>query len=423
MNLSLYIAKRYLLSKKSHNAINLISGISVIGVAVATMALVVTLSVFNGFHDMVHGFLTTLDPQLKVIPKMGKTMPSNSPVLDKIRDFEAVELTFDCVEDNALIVYNGNQIVVTLRGVDKNFQSISQIDSILYGDGEFKFWDEQLDLEAAKNGELQYKRLTCATLGIGVADRLGIGANFLGPLKVFAPEKEGQLDLINIADGFREDSLFSNGVVFNVKQTKYDRNYIIVPIDFTRKLFNQTDRISSLNIKIKPGYSLTSAKSQLESIAGDDLDILTQEEQQEDVYRIMKIEKLMAYIFLTFILLVACFNIIGSLSMLIIDKKDNVITLRSLGANDKLISQIFLIEGWMISTIGAVFGIIIGLLLCWLQKEYGLVALGKSSGTFVVDAYPVSIHATDILVIFATVIIVGYLSVMYPVRYLSKKLV
>lgn len=422
MNLSFYIAKRYLLSKKSHNAINLISGISVVGVAVATMALVVTLSVFNGFHDMVQGFLTTLDPQLMITPKSGKTMPADSPLLDKVRNYEAVEATSDCVEDNALVVYNGNQMVVTLRGVDDKFQSITRIDSILYGDGEFKLWDEQLDLDAAKSGELAYKRQACATLGIGVAGNLGVGANFIGPMMVYAPEKEGQLDIANVAAGFREDSLFSDGVVFNVQQSKYDRNYIIVPIEFTRRLFNQESKVSSVNLKLKKGYSPASVKSELENLTNDRFTILTQEEQQEDVYKIMKVEKLMAYIFLTFILLVACFNIIGSLSMLIIDKKDDVMTLRSLGANDKLISRIFLFEGRMISTLGAIIGIIIGLFLCYLQQEYGLVALGKSSGNFVVDAYPVSVHAVDIIVILVTVIIVGYLSVWYPVRYLSKKL-
>ena len=420
MNPSLYIARRYLVSKKSHNAINWISGISVVGVAVATMALVVTLSVFNGFHDMVESFFTALDPQLKVVPRTGKTIAADDPCLTKIRESEDVGVASECVEDQALLVYHDRQMVVTLRGVDDKYQELTRIDSILYGDGDYMLWQDALDMDAAVRGEMKYKKQPCVTMGIGVAEVLGTGAYFSDTLMVYAPQKEGQLDVTNPDASFSQEELYSDGVVFCVKQSKYDKNYAIVPIEFARRLFGEQGSLSSLNIKLKDGVSVSAAKRHLEDLAGDRLLILTQEEQQEDVFKIMKIEKLIAYIFLTFILIVACFNIIGSLSMLIIDKKDDIATLRSLGAGNKLISRIFLFEGRMISITGAVIGIAIGLLLCYLQQRYGLIALGSSSGNFVVDAYPVSVHGTDIILIFLTVVAVSWISVWYPVRQIGK---
>lgn len=423
MNLSFYIARRYLLSKKSHNAINWISGISVVGVAVATMALVVTLSVFNGFHDMVKSFYTTLDPELKIVPKTGKTVASDDPLLMKVGKIDGVEEVSECLEDQALLVYGDNQKVVSVKGVDEKFQQLTRVDSILYGDGEFKLWEDELDMEAAERGEMAYKKQPCVIPGIGVAEELGLSAMFQNPLMVYAPQREGQFDIANPTEGFNEEQLYSSGVVFCVKQAKYDKNYVIVPLDFARRLFDQQGMLSSLNIKVKDEAGIASVERRIKAVVGEKYDVLTQEEQQEDVFKIMKVEKLIAYIFLTFILLVACFNIIGSLSMLIIDKKDDVATLRSLGADNKLISRIFLFEGRLISTIGAVIGIIIGLVLCWIQQTYGIIALGGSSGNFVVDSYPVSVHATDIVIIFVTVLVVGYLSVWYPVRFLSKRLV
>ena len=242
-------------------------------------------------------------------------------------------------------------------------------------------------------------------------------------MKVYAPQREGQLDMMNPTEGFVEDSLISPGVVFAVKQGRYDNNYILTSIAFARNLFGQQGRLSQLELRLKPGSDLDAVKAEMQQIAGDKYRVLDRMEQQEDTFRIMKIEKFIAYIFLTFILAVACFNIIGSLSMLIIDKRDDVVTLRNMGATDKQIVRIFLFEGRMISAIGAIAGILLGLLLCWLQQTYGLVALGQSSGSFIVDAYPVSVHPEDIILIFVTVLAVGFVSVWYPVRYFAKRLV
>lgn len=408
MNFPFFVARRYLFSKKSTHVINVISSISVIGVAVATMALVIVLSVFNGFHDLVATLFTSFDPQLKVVPVEGKTAPADDPILTQIRQLPQVDVATETVEDQALAVYQGRQAMVKIKGVDDNFAEMSHITDILYGDGTFS-------LHAAN---LQY-----GTLGIRLAQTLGVGAQWDGFLKIYAPKKEGQLvDMANPSDGFVADSLNSPGVLFAVKQSKYDKNYIVTSISFARNLFGQQGMVSDLEIRLKPGSNLDAVKEKMQQIAGSKYRVLDRFEQQEDTFKIMSIEKLMAYIFLTFILVVACFNIIGSLSMLIIDKKNDVVTLRNLGANDKQITRVFLFEGRMIAVIGAVIGIGLGLLLCLLQQQYGFVRLGDSEGSFIVDAYPVSVHYTDVAIIFFTVIAVGWLAVWYPVRALSKRL-
>ena len=407
MNFPFYIARRYLFSKKSTHAINVISGISVVGVAIATMALVVTLSVFNGFHDLVASFFTSFDPQLKITPAKGKTIAADDPVLTKIRQMPEVEVATECVEDQALALYNGRQAMVTIKGVDDNFDSLTYIRDILVGDGEY---------------ELHAADMNYGILGIRLADQLGTGYRFNSTLRIFAPRREGQLNMADPTDGFVEDELYSPGVLFSVRQAKYDKGTIVTSINFARQLFDQYGRLSSLELRLKPGSDFNSVKKQMKQAAGDRFLVKDRYEQQDDTFKIMKIEKLIAYIFLTFILVVACFNIIGSLSMLIIDKKDDVVTLRNLGASDRQIVRIFLFEGRLISGIGAIIGLLIGLLLCWLQQTYGIVALGSSSGSFVIDAYPVSVHPTDVALIFATVLIVGFLAVWYPVRYFAKRL-
>ena len=370
MNFPFYIARRYLFSKKSTHAINIISGISVVGVAVATMALVVTLSVFNGFHDLVASFFTQMDPQLKVIPVKGKTAASDDPVLLKIRHLPEVEVATECLEDQALAVYGSRQMMV----------------------------------------------------GLGIAYQLGLGYTYQNPLKIYAPRREGQLNIANPTDGFVEDELYSPGVVFCIKQSKYDKQYILTSLDFTQQLFDQQGRLSSLELRLRPGSDFEGVKEKMRQIAAGRFNVLDRYEQQDDTFRIMKVEKLMAYIFLTFILVIACFNIIGSLSMLIIDKRNDVVTLSNLGASNHQIIRIFLFEGRLISMMGAVIGIVLGLLLCWIQQQYGIVRLGDSEGIFVVDAYPVSVHPWDVVVIFITVVAVGFLSVWYPVRYFARRL-
>ena len=407
MNFPFYIARRYLFSKKSTHAINVISLISVLGVAVATMALVVVLSGFNGFSDLVASFFTNFDPQLKIEATKGKAMPADDPLLVKVKHLPGVEVATECVQDQALAVYHDKQAMVTVKGVEDNFDSLTHISNILYGDGDFT---------------LHVANLQYGVIGIRLAQDLGTGVTWQDYLQIYAPQREGQYDASNPTNAFVKDSLVSPGALFQVKQSKYDQGYVITSIDFARRIFNRQGEITSLELRMKPGVDIDNAKEEIQAMLGDKYKVLDRYEQQADTFNIMRIEKLFAYVFLTFILMVACFNIIGSLSMLIIDKKNDVITLRNLGATDGQIRRIFLFEGRMISAAGAVIGIVLGLILCWLQQTYGLVQLGDQAGNFVVNAYPISVHPEDILLIFLTVILVGWLFVWYPVRYMSRKL-
>ena len=407
MNFPFFVARRYLFSKKSTHAINIISAISVVGVAVATMALVVTLSVFNGFHDLVASFFTTFDPQLKIVPMKGKTVAADDPLLAKVKVLPEVEVSMESVEDQALAVYQGRQAMVNIKGVESNFEQLTHIDEILLGDGRF---------------ELRAADMFYGIPGVRLAEQLGMGYTYEDPIKIYAPRREGQLNMANPLDGLVEDELYSPGVLFNVKQARYDKSYILTDIAFARRVFEQQGMISALELRLKPGSNFDRVKSEIKEIVGDGFAVKDRFEQQDDTFKIMKIEKFIAYIFLTFILMVACFNIIGSLSMLIIDKKDDVVTLRNLGASDRQIVHIFLFEGRMISAIGAVLGIVLGLTLCWAQQTYGIVKLGSSSGNFIINAYPVSVHPEDVVIIFITVLVIGFLSVWYPVRYFAKRL-
>jgi membrane protein len=406
MNLPFFIARRYLFSKKSTAVINVISAISVVGVAIATMALVVILSVFNGFHDLVASLFTNFDPQIQVVPAVGKTIPADAISIEKIKKMPQVAVATECVEDMALAVYRDKQLMVRVKGVQDNFPELTNIQKILYGEGSFE----------THAGILQY-----GIFGVRAAQSLGFGTRWEGFLHIYAPIKEGQVDPSNPTTAFVVDSLLSPDVIFIANQQKYDKDHVVTSIDFARNLFGEQGMISSLEIKLKPGADVDAVKKEMQNIGGKELKVLDRFEQQEDTFKIMQVEKMIAYIFLTFIVIVASFNIIGSLSMLILDKKNDVETLRKLGATDKQIVSIFLFEGRLIAFIGALLGISLGLLLCWLQQTFGLVALGESSGTFIVNAYPVSVHYIDVLLVLITVIITGWLSVWYPVRTLSKR--
>ena len=406
MNFPFYIARRYLFSKKSHNAINVISAISVCGVALATLALVCTLSVFNGFQDLVASFFTAFDPELKITAVQGKVFDGQDPAVRQLRDWPEVAVYSESVEDNAMIQYQDRQAMVVIKGVEDNFDRLTPIDSILFGRGEPLLHDEVVHY---------------AIPGIQLLPILGTSIRFLDPLEAYAPKRGAKVNLANPAASFTTGSLFSSGLVFAVNQEKYDASYILTSIGFARRLFQYTTEVSSIGLKLQPGTDIDALQQRIQKAVGDKYKVENRYEQQADTYRIMEIEKLISYLFLTFILMIACFNVIGSLSMLIIDKRDDVETLRHLGASDRQITRIFLFEGRMISFFGAFAGVVLGLLLCWLQQTYGLISLGDS-GAFVVDAYPVSVHATDVVLVFATVLAVGFLSVWYPVQYLSKRL-
>ena len=407
MNLPFYIARRYLFSKKKHTAINIISGISVCGVALATLALVCTLSVFNGFQDMVAGFFTAFDPELKITIREGKVFEPQGAAFQEVRSLPEIGVWTETLEENAMVQYKDRQAMAIIKGVEDNFEELTSIDSLLYGAGEFILHDSIVDY---------------GVLGVELISELGTGLQFVDPLQVYAPKRNVRVNMANPSASFNRDYLFSPGVVFVVNQQKYDARYILTSLSFARNLFNYDTEVSAVELKLKPGADVTAVQRKIARILGDEFVVLDRYEQQADVFRIMEIEKFISYLFLTFILAIACFNVIGSLSMLILDKREDVETLRNLGADDRLIARIFLFEGRFISLFGALSGIVLGLLLCYIQQRFGIISLGGGNGSFIVDAYPVSVHVTDVVLIFITVITVGFLSVWYPVHYLTRRL-
>lgn len=409
MNFPFYIARRYLFSKKSHNAINVISGISVCGVALATLALICTLSVFNGFQELVSNLFTAFDPELKVTTVNGKVFDAQDERIQALKDLPAIEVFSETLEDNAMVQYQGKQAMVVLKGVEDNFHQLTPIDSILYGRGERVLHDEVADY---------------AIPGVELVSVLGTGIRFLDPLEVYVPKRGAKVNVANPASSFNSSYLHSSGLIFAVNQQKYDASYILTSLSFARKLFQYDTEVSSIDLKLREGSDVNKVKKEITGRLGDEYRVQNRYEQQADTFRIMEIEKLISYFFLTFILLVACFNVIGSLSMLIIEKREDVITMRNLGADDQTISRIFLFEGCLISMLGSLVGIVLGLLLCLAQQEFGWISLGgdSSAGAFVIDAYPVSVHWEDVILVLSTVLVIGTLSVWYPVRYFSRRL-
>ena len=409
MTFSFYIAKRYLFSKKSHNAINVISGVSVCGVALATLALVCTLSVFNGFQDLVTTMFTAFDPELKITAVSGKVFDAQDDRIQSLKQMPEVEVFSESLEDNVMVQYKDRQAMAVIKGVEDNFRQLTAIDSILYGRVEMVLHDEVV---------------AYAIPGIELVSILGTGVRFLDPLEIYAPKRGSKINVASPASSFNSDYLHSSGLVFAVNQQKYDASYILTSLKFARDLFQYDTEVSSIELKLKEGANINKVQGRIASMLGKDFQVLNRYEQQADTYRIMEVEKLISYLFLTFILLIACFNVIGSLSMLIIDKRADVVTLRNLGANDKIIKRIFLLEGCLISFLGALIGVVLGVALCLVQQEFGLISLGSgdSAGAFVVDAYPVNVQLTDVLLVLLTVLVISFFSVQYPVRYLSRRL-
>ena len=395
-----FIAKRYLFSKKKHSAINIISIISMLGVVVGSMALVCVMSVFNGFQELVADLFTDFDPELRITLADGHPFSAKDPHIKELEGLEDVAVVTPVVEDKALVVRGGKQTVVTLKGVADNFSKQHNLKNILYGEG---------------TPTLHIDVLEFGILGIGLCGQLGLGASFDEPLTIYAPKKGEQVNMANPMSSFNKDELHSPGVVFMVHQGQYDNHYILCSLGFAQRLFDRRGQYTALEVKLAEGGSRVAVEKVLKGT-----DFITEDlyEQQRDVFRIMKVEKLIAYIFLCFILLVASLNIIGSLSMLVIDKKDDLQTMRSLGFPLAMRQRIFLYEGWMIVVSGCVLGIALGGMLCWLQEQYGLIKMGGGNG-YIVEAYPVSMHLTDFITILATVAVMGGLAVYSVIRFTS----
>ncbi len=401
MKLSWYIAKRYLFAKKSRNAINVISAVSVSGVGVGTMALIIILSVFNGLEKLVSSIFNTFDPDLKITAVEGKSFMVDSARLKLLSEVNGVCCWSVTVEENALLKYGESQYIATIKGVDDNYIRVSGISEAMW-DGEFELISDMGRMYAVP--------------GIGVANSLGIRTNFITPLVIYVARRTGSVTM-NPENAFIRRYIFPSGI-FQVEQ-EYDSKYVYVPIGFARELLEYDENASSIEVRFDEKADPAYVQRMVISIFGEDFLVQNRYEQQEIFYKVMRSERVAIFLILTLIIIIASFNIIGSLTMLIIEKERDIGILKSLGADNNLIRRIFIFEGWLISIIGTIAGVIAGFVICWLQQTYGLVKLQGES--LVMDAYPVVMEIKDFIIVPATVLTIGYWAAWYPVRYLTKK--
>jgi lipoprotein-releasing system permease protein len=399
VKLSLYIAKRYLFAKKSRNAINIISAVSVAGVAVGTMALIIILSVFNGLETMVRGIFNTFDPDIKIMAAQGKTFVADTSRLKLLATVQGVSCYSLTLEENALLKYGDRQTVATIKGVDDNYAMVSDIDSSMF-EGEFTLRDS--------------KGRSYAIPGIGVAQYLGIRVNFIESLNI--PRNTGSIN-INSESSIIRKFLLPSGI-YEVEK-EYDSKYVYVPLRVARELTENEDGVSSIEIRFTGNADPSAVQKNISKIYGTEFLVQNRDEQQELFYKVMKSERLAIFFILTLIIIIASFNIIGSLTMLIIEKERDIEILKSLGADNNLIRKIFIFEGWLISIIGIVVGIFLGFAICWLQQTYGIVKLQSES--LIMDSYPVVMKLKDFITVSGTVLLIGYWAAWYPVRFLTKK--
>jgi lipoprotein-releasing system permease protein len=404
VNVPLNIAVRYLFSKKKHQAVNIVSMVSVFGVATAVAALICVLSVYNGFQDMLGTMYSRFDPSIKITVVKGKTFTTQSDAFQQLRKNPDVGVYCETLEENALVQYKNSQTNATIKGVDESFAKLTDMKDLMVG-GSFQLQDSNF----------QY-----AVVGVGLAGILGTGGSFIDPITINAPRRTGAINLANPSGSFSTRDVLMSGS-FSIGQTEYDNNLVIVPIALSRSLFEYTNEVSAIELKLKEGVDPSRFQRKLQASLGKNYLIQTLQEQKADVYRINRVEKWMTYLILTFILVLALFNVVGTLSMLILEKQDDAVTLSRLGANRKTIQRIFQTEGWLIAIFGAFLGMIIGTILCALQQQYGLLKLG-GGGHFIIDAYPVRLQLNDMLLVFTTVILISIPTTWWPVHaYLRKQ--
>jgi lipoprotein-releasing system permease protein len=401
MKLSIYIAKRYLFAKKSRNAINVISAISVAGVMVGTMALITILSVFNGLEEMVKGIFSTSDPEIRITALKGKVFTPDTLTLQKLSAIDGVDVWAETLEENALLRYEKQQYIATVKGVSPNYAEVTELDTAM--------WDGNFTLRA-ENGR------PYAIAGLGVANYLGMRLNFVSPLAIYIPDRKARISA-NPENAFIRKYIYLSGI-FAVEQ-EFDSKYIFLPIDFMREMLGYTTEVTSIEVRMKVNADAKKTQNQIRKVMGDNFLVQNRYEQQEMFYKVMKAERLAIFVILTFILIIASFNIIGSLTMLIIEKERDIAILKSLGANNRLIKRIFIYEGWMISFIGTILGLILGFLLCIAQEKFGIVKLGGE--TLLINTYPVQMQVADFFVVAATVLAIGYGAAWYPVHYLARR--
>ena len=405
MSLPLRIAWRYLVSKKGHQAVNIISIVAVCGVVVATAALICVLSVFNGFRGLIMGKLAMLDPQIAITATLGKTVNDADSVIEVVTAIPGVERAVPVVEDQALAIYAQLQMPVRLKGVPDDYNTINDMDSVII-DGQWKLRD-------------QVSRYAVA--GTGPAIRLCVRPEFLGMVRLYAPQRQGRVNIANPMGAFRQDSVFVSGI-FQLQQNSYDADLIYVPLDMARDLFDYESEATQIEVKLSPGASERQAMKDISQALGNGYQVKNRLMQQREAYRLVNIEKWMAFLLLAFILIIATFNVISTLSLLIIEKDDSIATLRALGANDRQISRIFVMQGWLITFSGAITGVVIGLILCLCQQQFGWLRLSGDPANMIISAYPVEVQWADVLITLLLVAAVGLLTSMVTALIMRRRL-
>jgi len=397
MSVEQKIAWRYLWGKKSHNAINIVSGVSAAAVMVVTAAMVCVMSVMNGFGTVIEDMFSNFDPDLRITPVSGKVFSTTTPAFQTVRQLDGVALFSETVEETALVEFEDHQLSALLKGVDTAFAALTHIDSIIV-DGKYCVHD----------GDFNF-----AVMGIGLSNQLGAGAHFIHPLHLYAPKRVPRVNMLNPTESFNRNTCYMAGI-FAVNQLKYDDHYMLVSLPMARQLFDYPDHVVTA-VEVKVNGPVDAVQNKIRTILGADYRVLNRYEQQEDFFRILRIEKWLTALLLVFILLIASFNIIGSLTMLIIDKKNDIRVLHDLGANDNMIRRVFLLEGWLVSSLGAFLGLVLGVVVCLIQEHFGLIKLGNGT-QYVLSAYPVHVEALDLLLVAIVVLALGFVAAWYPAK-------
>jgi len=403
MNLSLFIARRYLVSKKSHNAINIISGVALGGIAIGTMALIIVLSAFNGISDLVKSLYNSFGADIEITAVKGKTFLPTGSRFESLRNINGIKYVDETMQDKALLKYGDQQVLASIKGVGSNFAAMTHFDTLIR---EGKYY--------LKDGDSYY-----GEFGIGVADKLGINSSDQNYTAVscYAPKRGLENSSLNPEDAIIQLPLYRSGI-FSINDD-FDSRYVIVSLDFARKLFDYRDSsVTSLEIGLANPATSDMVKKQIKDLLGVDYTVKDRFEQNELLFKTLKSEKLWTFIILVFILIIATFNIVGSLSMLIIDKQKDISILHNMGAEINSIQKIFMYEGILITVLGSAIGLLLGTVICILQIKFKLVTM---AGNFVVDAYPVSMQASDYVAILVCVLIIGFLASWYPVRMFTAK--
>lgn len=399
------IAYRYIVSRKAHNAVNIISIISMLGVIVTTAALVCVLSVFNGFRGVIMDRLAQLDPQISITSTHGKVINNADSILNAVRKLPETKVAMPVIMDNALAIFAEYQMPVRLKGVPDDYNTLTDVDSIIV-DGRWSMHDQVASY---------------AVIGVGPALKLHVRPEYLLMLQLYAPQRQGRINLANPMGAFTNDSLFVAGI-FQLQQNSYDTDLIYVPIDVARHLFDYDTQATAIEVALKPGSNEQKAMQQMKQVLGPEYSIKNRLMQQTTAFRLVNIEKWMAFLLMAFILLIATFNVISTLSLLIIEKSESIDTLRNLGATDSQLTRIFVAVGWLIALVGAFGGVVLGLLLCLGQQTFGWLKLNGDPSNLIVQAYPVTVVWTDIIVVFALIAVIGLLTSLVTTLIMRRRL-